>query len=207
MKITKLAVLSSVALAFLLTLAIDSNILAQGRGRGGGGRPTVNPSTTRTMGGGNVERGITTSSQRSNGRSDDGLGNASRNSNGRSDDGINRARTGGGNRNMPSDTELNRYRGISRKLGVSTETLRSRYETALASNPDLKFGQFVAANVIADNLSTRKPAITASAILNGLQNGDSIGETLKDLGINSDDAKRLEKEAKKQIKASKDLDD
>src|SRR5215203_1898594 len=136
MKFTKFAVLSSIALVFLLTLAIDSNVLAQGRGRGGGGgggRPTVNPSTTRTTGGGNVDRGITTSSTSSNGRSTTGRGNASRNSDGRSDDGINRARTGG-NRNMPNDTELNRYRGISRKLGVSTETLRSRYEAALASN-------------------------------------------------------------------------
>jgi len=56
-------------------------------------------------------------------------------------------------------------------------------------------------------LSTRRPRITASAILNGLQNGDSIGATLKDLGINSDDAKRLEKDAKRQIKASKERDD
>lgn len=205
MKITKFAALSSIALAFLLTLTIDS--MAQGRGRGGG-RTTGNPNINRpTGGGGNVDRGIITSSENSEGRSTRGLGNANRNSDGRSEDGINRARNGGGNRNLPSDTELNRYRGISRKLGVSTETLRSRYEAALASNPDLKFGQFVAANVIADNLSTRSPRITASAILLGLQNGDSIGRTLQNLGINSDDAKRLEKEAKRKIKSSKNLDD
>jgi hypothetical protein len=186
-----------------MVLGMNSDIFAQGRG-GGGGRPSGNPSSSRPTnnGGGNVNRGITTSSQRSNGRSDNGLGNASRNSNGRSDDGLNRARTGG-NRELPDDNELNRYRGISRKLNTTPETLRSQYEAALASNPDLKWGQFVAANVIADNLNSRNSRITASAILAGLRSGDSIGETLRNLGLSSDEAKRIEKDAKRQIKESR----
>ncbi len=199
MKFKRLAV-TAVFSAVILILGMNSDAFAQGRGRGGGGgRPTVNPSTNR--GGGNVDRGITNSSERSNGRSDDGLGNASRNSNGRSDDGLNRARLGG-RRDLPDDNELNRYRGISRKLNVSAETLRSRYETALATNPDLKFGQFVAANVVADNLRRRNSGITASAILAGLERGDSIGETLRSFGLSSDEAKRAEKDAKRQIKES-----
>jgi hypothetical protein len=199
MSLKKLAVTAGFALA-VLVFGMNSDIFAQGRGRGGG-RPTVNPSTNRG-GGGNVDRGITTSSERSNGRSDSGLGNASRNSNGRSDDGLNRARTGGGNRQLPDDNELNRYRGISRKLNVPAETLRSRYEAALAANPDLKWGQFVAANVIADNLNSRNSSITASAILAGLERGDSIGETLRSLGLSSDEARQAEKDAKRQIKES-----
>jgi hypothetical protein len=198
MRLKKFAVLAGFTLA-VLVFGMNSDIFAQGRGRGGGGgRPTVNPSINR---GGNVDRGITTSSERSNGRSDSGLGNASRNSNGRSDEGLNRARTGG-NRNFPDNNELNRYRGISRKLNVSAETLRSRYETALATNPDLKWGQFVAANVIASNLRRRNSGITASAILAGLERGDSIGETLRSFGLSSDEAKQAEKAAKRQIKES-----
>jgi hypothetical protein len=194
MRLKKFALTAGFALA-VLVFGMNSDIFAQGRGRGGG-RPT-------NAGSGNVNRGITTSSDRSNGRSDSGLGNASRNSNGRSDDGLNRARTGGGNRQMPSDDELNRYRGIARKLDTTSEALRSRYEAALAANPDLKWGQFVAANVIADNLNSRNSSITASAILAGLQSGDSIGETLRNLGLSSDEAKQAEKDAKRQIKESR----
>ena len=104
---------------------------------------------------------------------------------------------------MPSSNELNRYNGISRKLGVPPETLRAQYAAALLANPDLKFGQFVAANVIADNLNSRNSGITTSAILSGLRNGDSIGKTLKNLGISGDEADRIRKEADKQIKESK----
>ena len=197
MKLKKFAA-TAVFTLFVLVFGMNSDIFAQGRGRGGG-RPTVNPSTSR--GGGNVDRGMTTSSGRSNGRSDAGLGNASRNSNGRSDDGLNRARNGG-NRDLPDDNELNRYRGISRKLNVPAETLRSRYESALTANPDLKWGQFVAANVIADNLRRRRAGITASAILAGLERGDSIGETLRSFGLSSEEAKQAEKDAKRQIKES-----
>ena len=199
MKLKKLVITTGFSLS-ILVLGLNCEISAQGRGRGGGGgKPTISPSTNR--GGGNVDRGMTTSSGRSDGRSDTGLGNASRNSNGRSDDGLNRARTGG-NRDLPDDNELNRYRGISRKLNVSAETLRSRYETALLRNPDLKWGQFVAANVIASNLRRRNSRITAPAILAGLERGDSIGQTLKSFGLSSDEAKQAEKDAKRQIKES-----
>ena len=199
MNIKKIAWMAGFTLAVLI-FGLNSDIFAQGRGRGGG-RPTVNPSTNR--GGGNVDRGLTTSSQRSNGRSDDGLNNASRNSNGRSDDGLNRARTGGGMRDLPDDNELNRYRGISRKLNTTPETLRLQYESALKANPDLKWGQFVAANVVASNLSRRNPRITASAILAGMADGDSLGETLRGLGLNKDEAKQAEKAAKRQIEESR----
>jgi hypothetical protein len=60
----------------------------------------------------------------------------------------------------------------------------------------------VAANVIADNLSATHPEITSDAILLGLANGDSIGKTLRNLGLGEDDAKDVQKQAKKEIKKS-----
>ena len=209
MKFFKLSVFTALTLAFLLVSGINQNTFAQGRGNGGG-RPSGNPNaggSGRSTGNPGVDRGIDMSSDRSNGRSDRGRDTASERSNGRSDDGIERARNGRENgragEQMPSDNELNRYRGIARKMNTTPENLRSQYEAALAANPDLKFGQFVAANMIADNLNSRNSSITASAILSGLQSGKSIGQTLRDLGISDDDAKQAEKETKRQIKSDK----
>ncbi len=209
MKSRKFTVLAGIALAFLLVLGTNSNIAAQGRG--GGGRPSGNPgnsggSGNTGRGNSGVDRGINTSSDRSNGRSDRGRDTASDRSNGRSDDGMERARSGRDNateRNMPKDNELNRYQGIARKLNTTPENLRAQYQAAQAANPDLKFGQFVAANMVADNLGSRFPNVTSAAILSGLQNGDSIGKTLQNLGVSSDEAKQIEKRAKREMKDGK----
>lgn len=209
MKSGKFMTLAGVALALLFVLGAGSNISAQGRGNGGG-RPGGNPGMGggRPIGNPGVDRGIDMSSERSNGRADRGRDMASERSNGRSDEGIERARSGRDNArrssdNLPDDNELNRYRGISRKLNTTPEALRSQYETALAANPDLKFGQFVAANVVAGNLNSRYPNVTTFAILSGLRNGDSLGETLRDLGVSSSDVKDMEKRAKREMKAAK----
>ncbi|MEJ7848292.1 MAG: hypothetical protein WKF92_09410 [Pyrinomonadaceae bacterium] len=199
MNIKRFLVTSSIGLALMLTVAVDSNTFAQGRGNGGG-RPA---GAGQPSGGGSVNRGLGTAATRSNGRSDDGLGTASRRSNGRSDAGIDRAKAGRNNTSSMSDTELNRYRGLSRKLGTTPEQMRAAYQSALLANPELKYGQFVAANVIADNLNGRYPGITSSAILGGLANGDSIGETLRDLGMRKEDAKAAEKAAERRIKEAK----
>ena len=206
--------IAAFALSFVLFAAVD--VSAQGRGGGGrpagagGGNGGGRPSGVGQPGGGfgqpagmGVDRGLGTSSTRSGGRADDGRGNASTRSNGRSDTGLDRARAGG----APDrdSNELRRYTGISKKLETTPEALRSSYEAALAANPDLTWGQFVAANVIADNLGTRYPNITSAAILTGLQNGDSIGETLEKLGLGEDQAEHAEKEAKREIKASKKI--
>lgn len=196
MKFRKTTMVFSFAFALLLMAGAGASTFGQGKG---GGRPS-NPGPP--VGNPGSERGLGNASTKSGGRSDAGLGTASTNSHGRSDEGIARS----GNRSrisaVPGDKELNRYNGISRKLGVSPATLRSRYEAALLGNPDLKFGQFVAANVIADNLHSRNPAITSSAILAGLQNGDSIGQTLKNLGVDGRDAKRIAKDAEREVKES-----
>jgi len=197
MKIRNFAIAGGLALAFVLVAATGSTIFAQGRG---GGRP-ANPGPP--AGSPGVDRGLGNASTRSNGRSDNGLGTASTNSNGRSDNGLDRARAGRGNASIPTDNDLNKFRGISKKLGVTPTDLRTQYQAALAANPDLTFGQFVAANVVADNLSGRNSNITTAKILLGLENGDSIGKTLKNLGLSSDEAKSATKDADRQIKDSK----
>ena len=137
---------------------------------------------------------------RSDGRSDTGRGNASTRSNGRSDTGLDRARAGG----APDrgSEELSRYNGLSKKLGTTPDALRASYEAALATNPDLTWGKFVSANVVAGNLGRRFPNITSAAILEGLRTGDSLGETLHRLGLGEEQAELAEKEAKREIKAS-----
>lgn len=190
----------------LLFVAAADSAFGQGRGGGrpagagsGGGRPTGvgQPSGT------GVDRGLGTASTRSGGRSDDGLGNASTRSNGRSDAGLERARINLNNAPDRGSEELGRYTGLSKKLGTTPEVLRTSYESALAANPDLTWGQFVAANVVSDNLGARYPNITSTAILSGLQNGDSLGQTLERLGLGEDQAEAAEKEVKREIKAAK----
>lgn len=194
------------AFVTLLLLAMSSLALAQGRGNGGG-RPGGGGSPGGGMGGPppgvGVDRGLGTASNRSGGRSDDGLNNASTNSNGRSMTGIERARLASANANRMSDTDLNRYRGLSKKLGSTPEQMRAAYQAALMANPDLTFGQFVAANVVADNLNARFPMVTSSAILAGLANGDSIGQTLRHLGLTKDQSKTAQETADDQIKSAK----
>lgn len=196
----KIKILTLCAAAVLMCAAVDG--YGQGRGRGGGG------GGGRPAGGGppagvGVDRGIGNASIHSNGRSDDGLGNASSKSNGRSDAGLDRARLASMNANRMSDTDLNRYRGLSRKLGTTPEEMRARYQAALLKDPDLTYGNFVAAHVIADNHNARFPSITSSAILAGLANGDSIGQTLRNLGMTKEQSKTARELADDKIKAAK----
>lgn len=189
-----------VAAALVVLAGGSSDLIGQGRPSGtGGGRPADVP---RGGGSGGVDRGIGKAGTGSMGRSDDGFGRASTNSNGRSDDGIARARELRENA-MPSDTELNRFNGIAKKLDTTPGELRTSFEAALAANPDLTFGQFVSANVVADNLNERFPNLTTEAILNGLAAGDSLGESLRNLGVPNDEAEEATKAAKRQIKETK----
>jgi len=201
MKISLLAVFSA---ALLLCVATGS--YAQGRGNGnggGGGRPATAGPPSGVGGGGGVNHGLGTASTNSNGRSDTGLGTASTRSNGRSTTGLDRARLASANANRMSDNELNRYRGLSRKLGTTPEEMRARYQAALLANPDLNYGNFVAANVIADNLNGRFPNVTSNNILAGLANGHSIGETLRNLRLTKEQAKIAQRDAEDKINAAK----
>lgn len=190
-------------LAIVTLLGIDTSVAAQGRGGGrpaGAGQPS---GTGRPSSAPGVDRGMGTASDRSGGRADDGWGNASNRSNGRYDSGIDKTRNARERSTNLSDTELNRYRGISKKLGSTPEEMRARYEAALLANPELKYGKFVAAHVVADNLGGRYPNITADAILAGYIDGDSLGKTLRNLGMTKEEAKAAEKNAELAMRDAK----
>lgn len=214
MRNTRYVALAGMALACLLVLGMSTTISAQGRGAGAGrgaGSPGVgargagNPGIGSRPTGTGVNRGISTASERSGGRSDGGLGTASERSGGRSDKGLDRARARDNSLKdaARADKELSRYQGLAERLGTTPEELRDQYVAARAVNPDLNFGRFVAANTIAKNLNETHPQITTEAILIGLSNGMSIGQSLRDLGLSSSEAKEAEKNAKRQIEASR----
>ncbi len=189
--------------AFLcfVALSLTTTALGQGRGRGGGGRASgggVGNSGGPPAGVG-VDRGLGNASGRSNGRSDTGLETASDRSNGRSDEGLNRARRISENVRH-ADNELRNQPGIADVLHVNANDLRDGYHAALAANPNLKFGHYVAATRLAQNLGTRFPLVTRAAILDGLASGNSLGKTLQSLGLSSDQASDAKKHAEREIK-------
>ena len=94
------------------------------------------------------------------------------------------------------------FKGIANKLGTTSDMLESAYQTALAANPKLTRGQFVAANVLAKNLGDKNPAITTQAILDGLKSGKSIGQTLQALGVKAKDAGDAQRTANREIQQS-----
>jgi len=177
----------------LFAIAMHTSAFGQGRSGGHGGGP---PS------GAGVDRGLGRSSDASAGRADTGRGNASDRSNGRSDAGSDRARTASQNMH-DADNDLRNHPGIANSLHMNANDLRAAYQAALVTNPNLKFGQFVAATRLAHNLGGRNPAITRNAILAGLAAGKSIGQTLHDLGLSHGDAKEAVKEADRETKESR----
>src|SRR5689334_17874118 len=173
-----------------LVLFVATGALAQGRGHGSGaGRGGGVGGPPAGVG---VDRGLGNASSRSGGRSDDGLGNASSKSNGRSDAGLEHARHANLNK---ADDDLRDHPGVPRALHTNANDLRAGYQAALATNPDLTFGNYVAATRLSQNLGSRFPNITQAAILNGLASGRSLGQTLRDLGLSD----RESKDARKQV--------
>ena len=190
-----LTLAAGLALACALAAVAPADAAAQGRGRGGGGgmgRPA----------GVGVERGIGRSSERSVGRADVGRGNASERSGGRSDAGLERARLRGENARR-ADDELREHPQMPARLHTTANDLREGYRAALAVNPELKFGQYVAATRVAANLGRRHPGVTREALLEGLADGRSLGRTLQDLGLNSREAREAERAAERELKESK----
>lgn len=187
-------------LTALFVISLTTSAFAQGRSGGaGGGRGAGASNAGGPPAGVGVDRGLGNASARSNGRSDDGLGNASGRSNGRSDAGLERARIAGANLDN-ADRDLRDHPGVANTLHTNANDLRAGYQAALVTNPNLKFGQYVAATRLAQNLGGRFPGITQSAILAGLASGQSIGRTLQNLGLSSDEANEAKKRAEREIK-------
>jgi len=197
----------SAAVLGLVILALATSSPGQGRGRGGGvgggrgGGAGVGGGPPSGIG---VDRGLGNASERSGGRSDSGLENASIRSNGRSDAGLERARLQRENMNN-ANNDLREHPGIPQTLHISANSLRTGYQTALLNNPNLKFGNYVAATRLAQNLGSRFPNITRDAILSGLASGRSLGSTLKDLGLSDQDSKAAKKRAEEEIKQAKKM--
>ena len=192
------------ACALALVVGGQTGAWAQGRGGGhggGGGGGGVGRGGGPPAGAG-VDRGVGRSSESSSGRSDVGRGTASDRSNGRYDAGIERARLRSENANNAA-RELREHPQMAARLHTTAGDLRAGYETALGANPGLKFGQYVSATRLATNLGGRHPNVTREAILAGLAGGDSLGRTLRNLGVGSDEAKETERRVNREIKESK----
>jgi hypothetical protein len=197
------------AMVSLFVISMTAAAFGQGKGRGGGaggGRGSGGGGVSNAGGppsGVGVDRGLGNASDRSNGRSDDGLLNASDRSNGRSDAGLDRARLAADNRRQ-AENDLREHPGIANTLHVNANDLRSGYQAALAINPNLKFGQYVAATRLEQNLNSRFPNVTRNAILAGLASGDSLGRTLQNLGLSSRQANDAKKQAEREIKRGRE---
>lgn len=184
-------------LFLVVSFFITANVVGQGHGHGGGmgnsgGRGGGPPS------GVGVDRGLGNASSNSGGRSDNGLGNASDRSNGRSDAGLDRARLASDNMRR-ADEDLRDHPGIPSVVHTNANSLRNGYQAALSTNPNLKFGQYVAATRLSQNLGSRFPGVTRTAILSGLASGRSLGQTLQDLGLSEKESKAARKTAEREI--------
>ena len=195
--------MNKLVLVSLLVLTLATGVFAQGKGHGGGvGGGRGSGSSGGPPPGVGVDRGIGNASSRSGGRSDDGLSNASTRSNGRSDNGLERARQASSNLRH-ADDDLRDHPNLPRALHTNANDLRAGYQAALATNPDLTFGNYVAATRLGQNLNRRFPNVTRDAILNGLASGRSLGQTLQDLGLTNDESKDARKQAEREIKEAR----
>src|SRR5205807_5518399 len=192
-------VIGAIFVSIVFITANATTAAAQGKSRGAGGQgasPVGPPSGT------GVGRGIGSSSDNSVGRADTGRGTASDRSNGRSDAGLDRARTASDNLHA-ADNDLQRHPNLASDMHLSANGLRAGYQSALTANPNLTFGQYVAATRLAHNLGANNPNITRDAILAGLAAGHSIGRTWQDLGLSKDRAKTASKQVDTEIKQSR----
>jgi hypothetical protein len=199
--------MSKLLLVGLLVLVLATGAFAQGKGRGGGSGKGSGGGSSSGHGGGppsgtGVDRGLGNASDRSGGRSDNGLGNASTKSNGRSNDGIERARRASSNLHR-ADDDIRNHPRLPKALHTNANDLRSGYQAALVTNPDLTFGNYVSATRLGQNLNPRFPNVTRDAILGGLASGRSLGQTLQDLGLKDREAKDARKRAQEEIKAAR----
>jgi hypothetical protein len=175
MKQKSLIKLLGVFAALVLVCGLAAGVFAQGKGKGNG----------KGNGNGNSSRGNSNKSK----NSDDSLWS------GFPDD-----RNRRGNDNNSSLNKSQRFKGLSKKTGISQDALRARFELERRLNSDLTYGQFVAAHMISRN----HRGISTGDILGGLRDGRSIGQTLKNKGW---DRRKVDKERKRIRDIYKDDDD
>ncbi len=165
-----------------LILALTTLSFGQGKGKGRGNSDKGNSNSTvidRLPG--NTGNNDNSNRGRGNSKKDDSIGGV-----------LGDKKKGKGN------TNSNRFKGLSKKTGISPEALQARYEIEKRLNPDLTYGQFVAAHMVAKN----HRGVSTGDILAGLRNGQSIGQVLHDKGW---DKGKIDKE-RKRIKKDRDRD-
>ena len=138
--INTLKIIARLALVIVFIAGFQVMASAQGRGRGAGAGPPAGRPSGGPPSGVGVDRCINTSSDRSAGRADSGRGTASDRSNGRSDAGLDRARLQRQN-SQQADRDLRDHPGLAASLHTTANDLRSGYQAALETNPNLTFGQ------------------------------------------------------------------
>jgi hypothetical protein len=180
MKQKYLGKLPGILIGLMLIFGLSFGVLAQGKGKGGG----------KGKGNGNSNAGRGNSNKQKN--SDDSLWN------GFPDD-----RRGRGNSNKSTFGNSQRFKGLSKKTGISEDALRARFELERRLNPDLTYGQFVAAHMISRN----HRGISTGDILGGLRGGRSIGQTLKNRGWDKGKIDRERKRIKDIYRDDDDFDD
>jgi len=94
---------------------------------------------------------------------------------------------------------------VPKTLHVTANSLRTGYQAALVNNPNLTFGNYVAATRLAQNLGRRFPNITRDNILAGLASGQSLGRTLQNLGLSNQESKDARKRVDEEIKQAKKM--
>ena len=106
-------------------------------------------------------------------------------------------------KNKQKRNSSQRFKGLSKKTGISEDALRARFELERKLNPDLTYGQFVAAHMIARN----HRGISTGDILGGLRDGRSIGQTLKNKGWDRGKVDKERKRIRDIYKDDRDYDD
>jgi hypothetical protein len=159
----------------MLVFGLSAGVFAQGKGKGKG-KGSGNGNSNSSRGNSNKSK-----------NSDDSLWN-----------GFPGDRNGRGN-----GGQAQRFNGLSKKTGISAGALQSRFEAERSLNPDLTYGQFVAAHMISRN----HRGVLPGDILGGLRDGRSIGQTLKNKGWDKGKINKERKRIKDIYKDDDDFDD
>lgn len=107
-------------------------------------------------------------------------------------------------RGAASEEQTKSFTGISKKFNMTPTQFQAAYQTAVGQNSKLTRGQFIAAMVLGKNLSAK--GVTTQAILDGLRNDKSIGQTLHSLGLSDKEADEAVRAADKEAKEAKEAE-
>ena len=174
-RISKLLI-ATASMLILLGLSVGS--FAQGKGKGNGGGKGNSQSASK---GNSNGKGKSGGSNDTTGTITVG-GDSTATTNGK-----------GKGSNGKSNGNANKFNGLSKKTGASPEALDAWYERERLTNPNLNHGRFTAAQMVGRNHN-----IPPQAILDGMRNGDSMGQVLRRRGL---DDKQIDVERRKIKKA------